>query len=138
MLVTGLGHGRPTSSALAAHAVRTLTSVTFEEVREIALALPEVEESTSWGTPAFKVRRKMICRLREERDVLVVRIDIADKEYLMGSQPEVYFTLPHYDGFPAVLVRLPAIQRDDLRRLLTAAWRYVAPPKLAASLDASS
>ena len=102
--------------------VRTLTLVTFENVREIALALPEVEESTSWGTPAFKVRRKMICRLREEGDVLVVRIDIADKEYLISSQPEVYFTLPHYDGYPAVLVRLPAIESDDLRRLLTASW----------------
>ena len=115
----------------------TLAFVTLETVREIALALPEVEESTSWGTPAFKVRRKMICRLREEGDVLVVRIDIADKEYLIGSQPDVYFTLPHYDGFPAVLVRLPAIERGDLRRLLTAAWRYVAPPKLVARLDAN-
>ena len=111
--------------------------MTFETVREIALALPEVEESTSWGTPAFKVRRKMICRLREEGDVLVVRIDIADKEYLISSQPDVFFTLPHYDGYPAVLVRLPAIERDELRRLLTAAWRYVAPPKLVARLDAS-
>jgi hypothetical protein len=111
--------------------------VTFETVREIALALPEVEESTSWGTPAFKVRRKMICRLREEGDVLVVRIDIADKEYLINSQPDVYFTIPHYDGFPAVLVRLQAIERDDLRRLLTAAWRYVAPPKLVARLEPS-
>jgi len=110
--------------------------VTFETVRYIALALPEVEESTSWGTPAFKVRRKMICRLREEGDVLVVRIDIADKEYLISSRPEVYFTLPHYDGYPAVLVRLPAIESDDLRRLLTASWRYVAPPKLVAGLDA--
>jgi len=117
--------------------VRTLAVVTFETVREIALALPEVEESTSWGTPAFKVRRRMICRLREEGDVLVVRIDIADKEYLIRSQPDLFFTLPHYDGYPAVLVRLPAIERNELRRLLIAAWRYVAPRKLVARLDAS-
>jgi hypothetical protein len=111
--------------------------VTFDTVREVALALPEVEESTSWGTPAFKVRRKMICRLHDKHpDVLVVRIDMADKEYLIGSLPDVYFSLPHYDGYPAVLVRLPVVERDELRRLLTAAWRFVAPAKLVASLDA--
>jgi hypothetical protein len=111
--------------------------VTFEALREVALALPEVEESTSWGTPAFNVRRKMICRMHDKLvDVLVVRIDMADREYLIATRPDVYFTLPHYDGYPAVLVRLPAVERDELRRLLAAAWRFVAPPKLVASLHA--
>ena len=111
--------------------------MTFETLRELALALPEVEASTSWGTPAFKVRQKMICRIHDKlQDVLVVRIDIADKEYLIASRPDIYFTLPHYDGYAAVLVRLPAVERDELGRLLAAAWRYVAPPKLVASLDA--
>jgi hypothetical protein len=111
--------------------------VTFETLREVALALPEVEESTSWGTPAFKVKRKAICRLHDKMsDVLVVGIDMADKEYLIDSRPDVYFSLPHYDGYPAVLVRLHVVERDELRRLLTAAWRFVAPPKLVASLDA--
>jgi hypothetical protein len=91
-----------------------------------------VEESTSWGTPAFKVRKKTIARLREEGDVLVVRIDLADKEFLVESRPDTYFTTPHYDGYPAVLVRLPAVGRDELRRLLAAAWRFVAPPRLVA------
>ena len=109
----------------------TLNIVTFEGLREIAMALPEVEEGTSWGTPAFKVRKKMICRIHDKLgDVLVVRIDMADKEYLIGARPDVYFNLPHYDGYPAVLVRLPAVEGDELRRLLTAAWRFVAPPKL--------
>ena len=113
--------------------------MTFDGLRELALALPEVEESTSWGTPAFKVRRKMICRVHDKHeDVLVVRIDMADKEYLIGSRPDVYFTLPHYDGYPAVLVRLAVVEREELRRLLAAAWRFVAPPKLVASLDAPS
>lgn len=104
--------------------------MTFETVRYIALALPEVEESTSWGTPAFKVRRKMICRLREEGDVLVVRIDIADKEYLISSQPDVFFTLPHYDGYPAVLVNLPAVDVDELTELITDSWRLKAPKRV--------
>ena len=113
--------------------------MTFETLREVALALPEVEEGTSWGTPAFKVRKKMICRIHDKLgDVLVVRIDIADREYLIASRPDVYFSLPHYDGYSAVLVRLDAVERDELRRLLAAAWRFVAPPKLVASVDARS
>ena len=77
----------------------------------------------------------MIARLREEGDVLVVRIDLADKEFLVRSQPRTYFTTPYYDGYPAVLVRLPAVEPDELGRLLTAAWRFVAPPWLVASRD---
>jgi hypothetical protein len=101
----------------------------FEAVRAIALALPEVEESTSYGTPAFKVKRKLLARLRED-DVLVVMIDLADKEFLMQSQPKVYFSMPHYDGYPAVLVRLSAASEPGMRRLLHAAWLYVAPRRL--------
>jgi hypothetical protein len=58
--------------------------VTFETVRERALAMPEVEESTSYRTPSFKVRGKFMARLRE-KDVLVVSIDLADKEFLIRS-----------------------------------------------------
>jgi hypothetical protein len=110
--------------------------VDFAAVRDIALTLPEVVESTSYRTPAFTVRRKFLARLREE-NVLVVRIDLADKEYLMQSQPKVYFSTPHYDGYPAVLVRLGVADERELKRLLTAAWRYVAPPRLVAELDAT-
>jgi|SRR5436190_23367163 len=108
----------------------------FETVRELALGLPDVEEATSYGTPAFKVRRKLVARLREE-GVLVVRIDVSDKEFLVASQPATYFTTPHYDGYPAVLVRLSEIGRDELGRLLEAAWRYSAPARLVAAVDAS-
>jgi hypothetical protein len=101
----------------------------FDDVREIMVGLPEVEESTWFGTPSFKVRRKGIVRLREE-GVLVVRIDLADKDYLMQTQPNRYFSTPHYDGYPAVLVRLPAMDGEELRRVLTAAWRFVAPRRL--------
>jgi hypothetical protein len=108
---------------------------TLETVRELALALPEVEESTSWGTPSFKVRRKGFARMWEDGEVLVVRIDMADRDFLVRSQPDKYFITPHYDGFPAVLVRLSTMGRDELRELLTAAWRLRAPARLAATLD---
>jgi hypothetical protein len=109
--------------------------VDFAAVRAIALALPEVKESSSYGTPSFRVRQKFLARLREE-NVLVVKIDLADKEFLMQTQPKIYFSTPHYDGYPAVLVRLGAANQRELRRLLAAAWRYVAPPRLVATIDA--
>lgn len=107
-------------------------------VRDLALKLPEVVETTSYGTPSFKVRKRMIARLREEGDILVVRIDLADKEYLIQTQPDRYFTLPHYDGYPAVLVRLTMIGHEELAELLTAAWRFVAPSRLVAAFEVPS
>lgn len=106
----------------------------FAAVRSIALALPEVEESTSYGTPAFKLRKKLLARLREE-GVLVVLIDMADKEFLIRSKPDIYFSTPHYDGYPAVLVRLKAAKPYELRRLLAASWRFVAPPRILAGVS---
>ena len=98
-------------------------------MRAIALALPEVEEGTSYGTPAFRVRRKLIARLREE-GVLVVMIDLADKEFLIKSQPKTYFSMAHYDGYPDVLVRLKAADKKGMTELLSASWRFVAPARL--------
>ncbi|MBJ7603402.1 MAG: MmcQ/YjbR family DNA-binding protein [Candidatus Dormibacteraeota bacterium] len=107
-------------------------------VRDLALKLPEVVETASYGTPSFKIRKRMIARLREEGDVLVVRIDLDDKEYLIQTRPDIYFTMPHYDGYPAVLIRLTAIRREELAELLTAAWRFVAPSRLVAAFEPRS
>ena len=109
--------------------------VTFETVRRLALALPEVEESTSYGTPAFKVRGKLLARLREE-GVLVVKVGPDDQEALLQLEPEVYFITPHYAGYPAVLVRLEAADEGALGRLLADSWRLYAPKRLVASHDA--
>lgn len=104
--------------------------VTFAVVREFALALPEAEEGTSYGTPAFKVRGKIFARLREEGDVLVVKIDSDYRDALTRSAPDTYFITPHYEKYPFVLVRLPEVDREDLRELLTDAWRLSAPKRL--------
>jgi hypothetical protein len=110
--------------------------VTFDAVREVDQALPGAAESTSYGTPAFRVRGRLFLRLREEGDVLVVKIDFADREALIAERPAVYFLTDHYRNGAWVLVRLPVIGRGELRRIVTASWRYAAPPRLVAAFDA--
>ncbi|HEY8583638.1 MAG TPA: MmcQ/YjbR family DNA-binding protein [Capillimicrobium sp.] len=110
---------------------------TWDDVRAAGLALPEVQESTWFRTPSLKVRTKSMCRLRSDPDALVVRVlDLADREALLRSDPEVFFTTPHYDGYPYVLVRLEAVDPATLRELIEDAWRTTAPKRLVAAWDA--
>ena len=96
-----------------------------------ALGLPEVSEGTNHGTPALKVRDKSFTRLKDP-ETLVLLIPLEQKELLMEMAPEIYFETEHYRGWPAVLVRLPVISDEELRRRLTEAWRFKAPKRLAA------
>jgi hypothetical protein len=102
---------------------------TWETVKRLGKALPEVEESTWFGTPSLKVRGKSFVRLREE-DVIVVMVDLDEKEALLAAEPGVFFMTPHYDGYPAMLVGLSAIADDELREVLTESWRRKAPKRL--------
>ena len=111
--------------------------VTFDTVRQLALALPGVEEGKSWGTPAFHVGKKFLARLRED-DILVVRVEFAAREVLMGAAPETFFITDHYRDYPAMLVRLSKVDPDDLRRLLEEAWRRNASKRLLAAFDENS
>ncbi|HSK93519.1 MAG TPA: MmcQ/YjbR family DNA-binding protein [Candidatus Angelobacter sp.] len=118
---------------------------TQDDVRRMSRALPEVTEED--GRFAVRVRGKAFAwvwlarpepgaRRIPDPDVLAVRVDgESEKETLIGMDPDVFFTEPHYDGFPAVLVRLPAIDAGLLEELLVRAWRIQAPKRLAATLD---
>jgi hypothetical protein len=107
---------------------------TLDDVRELALALPATIEKPSYGTPGFRVKDRLFARLRED-DVLVVWVaDLGEKEMLIRSEPQKFFTVAHYDGHPTVLVRLSAVDRDELGELLTDAWLVRAPKRLAAQL----
>lgn len=105
---------------------------TWATVKKIGKRLPEVEESTWFNTPSLKVRDKSFCRLRED-DALVVMVDQDEKEVL----PDVFFTTPHYDGYPAMLVRLSVIEPDELQEVLTESWRLKAPKRLLKEFDES-
>jgi hypothetical protein len=104
---------------------RASRRVTWATVRELALALPGVEESTSYRTPAMKVRGKLIARLKEDGKTIVVPMTIADRAMRMEADPDVFFVTDHYVPWPYVLVRLAAITRTDLREMLQDAWRMM-------------
>jgi hypothetical protein len=108
----------------------------IESVRRLALALPEVEEGTWFGTPAWKVRGKSFARVKEDGETLVAHVDLGEKEMLMASEPHIFFDTPHYHGYAAVLVRLPAIEEDELAEVLEDSWRRKAPKRVVAERDA--
>jgi hypothetical protein len=103
--------------------------MTFEAVREIALALDNVEEGTSYGTPAFKVRGALIARLRADLGALVVRMSMDDRQELIRADPRTYFVTDHYLNYPWILVDLARVHPDAMRDLLRAAWRSAAAEK---------
>jgi hypothetical protein len=106
----------------------------WKTVRKLALSLPEVEASSS-GRVAFSVRGKGFAWEARERDGggLAVRVEREEKELILGSNPEIYFTSPHYMGFPAVQIKVEAIGRDELLERLEDAWLIQAPKRLAAA-----
>ena len=107
-----------------------------DDVRAIALSLPETEERPSYGTPGFRAKDKLFARIREEGVLVVWCDDLGEKEALLQSDPSKFFTTPHYDGYPSVLVRLDAVDIDELTELLTDAWRARAPRKVREAFDA--
>ncbi len=124
---------------------------TVEDVREIALALPGVEERISGhtGEPTWRLKSGHFAWLRPptgadlrtlaelgrswpDEPVLGVRVaDLEEKEALLASDPEVYFTIPHFDGYPGLLVRLNGVDRARLAEIVTDAWLVRAPARIA-------
>ena len=110
---------------------------TWDDVVAIGLRFPEVEVGTSFRTPALKVRGKSMCRMRTDPDALVLRvIDLGEREALLQGQPDAFFSTPHYDGYPYVLVRLETVDPVELTELLEDAWRIRAPKRLVKAYDA--
>ena len=129
---------------MIAHSVATMA--TFKDVKRAAADLPEVAESTSYGTPSLKVRGKSFCRMWGDREhdrdkiggteVLVVYCDVDEKDALIESAGGVLFSTPHYDGYGAMLIKLSDVQPDDLADYLEDSYRLKAPKTLLQQLDA--
>jgi hypothetical protein len=111
----------------------------WDTVRELGISFPEVEASSS-GRIAFSVRGKGFAWEARERDGggLAVRVDRDEKQLFLDANPDVYFTSPHYNGYPAIQIRIDAIDRDELRERLEDAWLIQAPKKLAAAYVAEN
>jgi hypothetical protein len=104
--------------------------VTWETVRQLALALPEAEEGTSYGTPAFRVRGKLFVRLHQSGHSVVVKIDGEERAMRMKADPKAFYITDHYIAYSWMLVRLSAVRREDLRELLEESWCRSAPQRL--------
>jgi hypothetical protein len=118
----------------------------FEDVRRIALGLPETSERPQWGNASWRVRNKPFVWERPLRasdlkalgdaapdgPILGARVEhVGAKEALIADDPSVYFTTPHFDGYAAVLVRLDEIALDELTEVIVEAWLCQAPKRLA-------
>jgi hypothetical protein len=113
--------------------------ITLGDVRQVALSLPATTEKSSYGTPGFRVKDKLFARVREEGDVLAIWVDdLGEKEAMIASEPTKFFTIPHYDGHPMVLVRFEAVEIDELRELLTDSWMIRAPMRVRAAFQADA
>jgi hypothetical protein len=112
--------------------------MTHEEVREIALALPEVVEGVHYGHPSFKAFGKFLTRIRAEDDSLVLAgVTFDEREMLMEAEPETFHLVPHYQNYPAVLARLATVDPGTVKRFLERRWRDCAPKKFLKACDAS-
>ncbi len=112
--------------------------MTFDDVRKITLAWPEVEDGTSYGTPALKVRKKMLARLREDGDSLVMSgVPQDEREMLVESRPELFYFTDHYRDYPMVLIRLSKAKRTTVEPLLRRHWRTLASKKAVKEFDAN-
>lgn len=110
---------------------------TEDDVRRIALSLPEVTEKPWFGTPGFRVKDKGFLRVRSEAEggLVVFVADEGEKQAMLGSDPAKFFTTPHYDGYPIVLVHLGAVDEQELTELVVESWRQKAPKRVLQRYD---
>ncbi|MET0447289.1 MAG: MmcQ/YjbR family DNA-binding protein [Aeromicrobium sp.] len=112
-------------------------AVSWDQVVAFAVTLPEVAESTSYGTPSIKVAGKLMGRLRTDSDgALALKCGTAEKESLVAGPDPAFYTTPHYDGYDYVLVDLDLVDREELFELVDDAWHIAAPAKVRKLRDA--
>jgi hypothetical protein len=104
-------------------------SMSFDDVREIALSMPDVEEVTAYGMPAFKAGQtrfvgQPVPRPDVQPNSIGVPMSFEDRARVLASHPGVYYLTDHFAKYPGVLVRLASVDRKELREILSAAWHY--------------
>ncbi len=103
--------------------------ITFDTVRKIGLALPGIEESTAYGSPALKTGGKLLACVAinksAEPNTLAVIVDFDRRAELLAEAPQTYYLTDHYADHPCVLVRLSQIGHEELKGLLRMSWQFV-------------
>ena len=121
--------------------------VSLDEVAQMALALPEVTEGERYGNKTWSVGKKTFAWERPfskadvkrfgaapvpDGPILAVRVaDLGEKEAVLAEQPKAFFTIPHFDGYAAVLIQLRVATKKAVREAIVDAWLASAPPALA-------
>lgn len=104
-------------------------------VRRAALALPEASELETWGTPTFRVRKKIFAMFAEGQREAWVKSTHDEQRALTSMDPDTFFVPPYVGPSGWVGVRISSVDRDEMRELLTEAWRMTAPKRLVDAFD---
>jgi hypothetical protein len=104
--------------------------INWDDVRKMALKLPGVEEGLCYGTPGFRVAGKLFARFHQDGESLVLYVEYAAREVLMGVHPDTFYVTDHYRCHPWMLVRISKLRPSELQDLMAAAWRLRAPRRL--------
>ncbi len=95
--------------------------LTLSTIRRVASALPGLQEGTSYGTPAWRHKGKLLARLHQDGQSLMLKVGFETREHLVHADPETFFVTDHYRDYPSVLARLDRLSAADLRKLLARA-----------------
>lgn len=106
--------------------------MTFDEFFRLGLEKNDVKETVAWGTPALKRKGRFMVRVRDEGEVLVVKLDWESHDRLLGERSDLFYKTDHYNGYPALLVQLEKLDEPMARELLELSWTDA--PKPAKSL----
>jgi hypothetical protein len=109
--------------------------LTFGDVVTLCASFPGIEVGTSYGTPAIKVKGKLLVRLKEDGENIVLRTTFVVRDHLIHTQSSVFFLTDHYRDYPMVLVRLHSVAKMQLYELIEATWRESAPKGLVTQFD---
>ena len=106
-----------------------------DTVRRMALALPDTVEQETWGTPTFRVRKKIFVMFSDEQREAWVKSTHDEQRALTQMDPETFFVPPYVGPSGWIGVRFRSVDRDEMRELITEAWRMTAPKRLVSSFD---
>jgi len=95
--------------------------LTLSTIRGVASALPGIQEGTSYGTPAWRHKGRLLARLHQDGQSLMLKVGFEAREHLLRADPETFFVTEHYRNYPSVLARLDRLSAADLRKLLARA-----------------